>query len=113
VSPSRVRHKWGSFDRRGNDGTVYRDFDSVDAFARVANRGKGGQGRDMPWTSAGARGRDRFSGGTFANAVKMARGDGWTAALPEIDATRIQGDGAGVTSRLSTMSVALMLIWGA
>ena len=95
MSPSRVRHKWGSFDRLGNDGTVYRDFDSVDAFARVANRGKGGQGRDMPWTSAGARGRDRFSGGTFNGAVKMARGDGWTAALPEIDATRIQGDGAG------------------
>ncbi len=95
MSPSRVRHKWGSFDRRGNDGTVYRDFDSVDAFARVANRGKGGQGRDMPWSSAGSRADDRFAGGSFANAVKMARGDGWTAALPEIDATRIQGDGAG------------------
>lgn len=77
--------KYGKWDRLGSDGkTLCRDFESVSAFARRAER----NGYQSP-------SGDGWAGGSLADAVAMATGGGWEAATDAIDAARFNGASVG------------------
>jgi len=72
--------KWHRRDGR----TIYRDFDSVAAFARRAER--------SGYRSSSS---DRWAGGSLSDAVSMATGDGWEGSLETIEAARLAGSATG------------------